>query len=1022
MNQNEGMMEVQLFSSVDQRTDSKMLPQGKLAELENAVIDKEGETTKMRDANGLAATHSKGENIQHLDGVFIHKGRTIIEGGFQDDDPGATSFRYLRSWGELDLDDGGVNYEDEQHAPLSSVEVDRLDGTDAVVAESGAVGVKNGYTMSCWESLDAGGFSNGLKLIVTRDSDGTEVFRDLLGTTTSEPRITHIDSSNGHLVCMWNRGGAGGMDALLFDTSDESTSTFVVFSSPGHQSFDIVHRPGEDAFDFYYVVTAATSISNRTYDSSGSIITGTTSFVTETIHAPEVQIQVTSRSESSTEQILTWVRDNGGASYDPRWVSITASGTSTISVGTVYSIAAAATAPLITAVHGAGLHGNYYTFMVSRDVNGAVPKHIEFTSVNSANVLQDSLPDLYYAQCSAKPVIVDGTPYWPAVSTVQDHAIGYILTQSQATAAVSQGVAIAGTFLIGTAAPDQFTRSVALRDRTMVFPAVRQANLAADQSGSGVDIFDQPVNVYAEVSGTAKGTITIGDNVYRSGAVTSVFDGGYRPMVGAMEPPNSATLTASTGTGGLSNGIYNWKFVAEYTDADGRRWQSRPSAPLTLNVVAPNDTVDLDDIYMPVGWMGGHFPGLPVRVRLYRTEVDGTVYYDTGKNLPWRWNNSPVMSFTDTISDNNLISNPLLYSEGGIENAPPPPSRDIAFANGRIWIVSSDDENVIKVTKSIIDGEGIHFADELTLETSGEGKIMALQEMDGNMIILRRSSIYSVIAQAPNDAGVGAFGSPRLITSEIGCVSSQSAVRTDEGIMFQSDRGIYLLTRSLSVVPVGVPVEDFSKGDWKIFKSAVKTAEHEVWFLARDTNAGDRFRWLVWNTLYKRWSYSAQRGPNVGKQVDFVFRSDRYVACSNDTVAESTSHVLYEFEDAYTGQVTTVTTPWISFSQARQALQRIKRLYLFGEWRSSTTITIEVYKDWDETTVAQTITFAATSGYTAGDPLRFRGHLSVQKAEALKFKIYDTTTGSGEGVRFSTLALRYQTKRSGFKLPGSLSV
>lgn len=1020
MNDNEGLIEVQLFSSVDQRTDSKMLPQGRLAEVENALFDKEGQTTKMRDANGYASTHSKGENIQNLDGVFVHKGRTILEGSFQDDDGGATAPRYLRAWGELDATDGSVTYEDERMAPLASIEVDRLDGADAVVKDSGAVGVKNGYTMSAWESDDSGGFSKGVTIVVTRDSDGAEVFRTLEGA--DKPRIAHVDSSNGHLVCLYGIvGGSGGLDALVFDTSDESTSTFNVFASGGHRSFDAVHRPGEEVFDFYWVPSAGTSISNRTYNTAGTILTSATP-VSETIHSPEVEIQVTVRGGSSTTQILTWVRDNGGSSYDPRWMAITAPGTSTIVTGASNSLAAAATAPLITAVHGAGLHGNYYSFMVSRDASGVVPKHVEFSSRDAANLGVDSLPSLYHTQCSGKPVNVDGTPYWPIVSTQQTHAIGHIVMQSQAIAALSQGVSIAGNFLVGRAAPNQFVGSTALRGRTMIFPAVRQANQAADQSGVGVDIYDQPVNVFAEVSGTPKGTITIGDNAYRSGAVTSLFDGGYRPMIGAFEPPNSATLTASNSSGSLSSGVYRWRLVAEYIDADGRRWQSRPSDPLVLNVISPEDTVDLDDIYLPPGWMGGHYPALPVSVRLYRTEVNGSVYYDTGKNLPYRWGNSPlILSFQDQLSDANLISNPLLYSEGGIENAPPPPSRDIAFANGRIWIVSSDDENVIKVSKSIIDGEGIHFSDELTLDTPGQGKILALREMDGNMIILRRSSIYAVVAQAPNDSGVGSFGSPRLITSEIGCISSQSAVRTDEGIMFQSDRGIYLLDRSLSLKPIGVPVEDYSKGDWIIFKSAVKLRDHEVWFMSRNNALGNNWRWIVWNTLYKRWSYSSVFGTSFGKAADFIFKNDRYIMCSDDSVAESGSHVLSEL-NTYSGRVKTVTTPWLSFSQARQALQRIKRVLLFGEWRSSTSITIEIYKDWDESTVAQTLTFAATSGYSSGDALRFRGHIAPQKAEALKFKIYDTTSGSGEGARFSTLTLRYQSKRSGLKLPDSLSI
>ena len=70
--------------------------------------------------------------------------------------------------------------------------------------------------------------------------------------------------------------------------------------------------------------------------------------------------------------------------------------------------------------------------------------------------------------------------------------------------------------------------------------------------------------------------------------------------------------------------------------------------------------------------------------------------------------------------------------------------------------------------------------------------------MDDKLIIFKKDAIYYITGTGPDNTGAnGTFSDATFITSTVGCANPSSIVLMPNGIMFQSDKGIWLLDRQL---------------------------------------------------------------------------------------------------------------------------------------------------------------------------------------------------------------------------------
>jgi hypothetical protein len=220
----------------------------------------------------------------------------------------------------------------------------------------------------------------------------------------------------------------------------------------------------------------------------------------------------------------------------------------------------------------------------------------------------------------------------------------------------------------------------------------------------------------------------------------------------------------------------------------------------------------------------------PVKITAYRWSVAQQEYYQTTSITSPLINvtNAATVTFTDTNADAAILGNNLLYTTGGVvEDVNAPASNVLSIFDTRLWLVQAEDPNVLWYSKQVIEATPVEMSDLFTLyvppstSTQGPtGPITALSPMDDKLCIFKENAIYYINGTGPDNTGANSQYSPAtFITSTVGCANQNSLVLMPQGLMFQSDKGIWLLDRGLGTSYIGAPVEDFT--DEAVVTSAV---------------------------------------------------------------------------------------------------------------------------------------------------------------------------------------------------------
>jgi hypothetical protein len=107
-----------------------------------------------------------------------------------------------------------------------------------------------------------------------------------------------------------------------------------------------------------------------------------------------------------------------------------------------------------------------------------------------------------------------------------------------------------------------------------------------------------------------------------------------------------------------------------------------------------------------------------------------------------------------------------------------------------------------------VPGETPWHHDTLQIPIESEDEVIALASVDGSAVVFTRRAIFVVPVEPSNAAiSAGGFGVPRRLAVNAGCLDPRSVVVTGLGVFFQSDRGIEILTRSLSVEYIGEKIQ-----------------------------------------------------------------------------------------------------------------------------------------------------------------------------------------------------------------------
>ncbi len=443
-------------------------------------------------------------------------------------------------------------------------------------------------------------------------------------------------------------------------------------------------------------------------------------------------------------------------------------------------------------------------------------------------------------------------------------------------------------------------------------------------------------------------TSEIGKNLNVTGGILWSYDGSVTTEQNFNVWPDSVEVTTSAVSGDLTAQQYYYQAIYEWTDSQGNIFRSAPSVPVSVTTTGPNST---NTIYVPSLRLT-YKTANPVKITLYRWSVGQQNYYEvTSIESPTLNPNiltTDYVTITDSLSDAEILGNALIYTTGGvIEDIGPPACSSVALFDTRLFLVDAEDRNLLWYSKQIIEGTPVEMSDLFTLYISptvsaqgNTGPITALAPMDDKLIMFKADAIYYMNGTGPDNTGSNSqYSQPIFITATVGCTNQNSIVFTPSGLMFQSDKGIWLLGRDLSTTYIGAPVEEFNSD--LVVSSLNIPGTNQVRFTL---NSGIT---LMYDYYYAQW------GTFVGiPAISSVLFDDLH------TFIDKYGRVFQEtpgiYLDGDNPVLMSFTTSWLNLA-GLQGYQRAYFFYLLGVYYSPHKLNLQIAYDYNPSPVQNSI-------------------------------------------------------------------
>lgn len=422
----------------------------------------------------------------------------------------------------------------------------------------------------------------------------------------------------------------------------------------------------------------------------------------------------------------------------------------------------------------------------------------------------------------------------------------------------------------------------------------------------------------------------------------------------------------------------------------------------------------------------------PVKIQIFRWSTNQQEFFQT-TSISQPLINDPTVdyvTFTDTQADNQILGNSLIYTTGGVvENIGAPSFNAISLFNDRLWGINAEDPNLLGFSKQVIEATPVEMSDLFTIYVApsiasqgSTGPMKCISPMDDKLIIFKSNALYYINGSGPDNTGANSqYSEPLFITSVVGSSNQKSIVFIPDGLMFQSDKGIWLLNRGMGVSFIGSPVEALTK-DAIVQSAVVVPGTTQVRFTL------DSGITLMYDYFYQQWG-----GFEGVPAISSTLYEDLH------TFLDSRGRVFQEtpgqFLDGANPVLWSFTTSWVNLA-GLQGYQRAFFFYLLGQYVTPHFLQVLIAYDYDPAPKqASTITpdnFSSNYGGNGSDSQSPYGQQSAyggpgnveqwriffanQRCQAFQLTInelYDPSFGipAGEGVRMSGLNLLISTIR-----------
>jgi hypothetical protein len=511
----------------------------------------------------------------------------------------------------------------------------------------------------------------------------------------------------------------------------------------------------------------------------------------------------------------------------------------------------------------------------------------------------------------------------------------------------------------------------------------------------------------------------LGKNLHISGGYVKMYDGSSIIEHNFHLYPETLTLTA--GGGAIAAGTYRYIAIWEWIDSQGQIHRSQTSLPVSITLGGSNNVT----VTVPtLRYTDKKDTRTAVIASIYRTANNGTLFYKVTSDSSPTYNTTTAdtISFVDNLTDAQLISRQLLYTTGGVvDNSPAPACTVLKSSKNRLFAAGLENGSEIAFSKPFVEGEGVAFSDVFRkqVDTKG-GKITALAELDEKLVIFKRSAIYILSGEGPTDAGSADDFRVQAVSSDVGCIEPETVVETPQGVMFKSDKGIWLLDRGLSTKYLGDRVEAYN---YLNITSAIVVANlNQVRFTSVEGIT------LVYDYYYDLWyTFTTQLS------VDATTWLSQYVYVKPD------GKVMIEnsaFDDNKSPIKTKLTTSWLSLA-GLQNYQRTYMVTILGTYGGPHKLIASVAYDFKDSEYETFVIDLDELGYsttygegTYGDGVygtltdstyQFEMKLAKQKCQAIRITLRDSFGNSVPSQSFSISAVSVAVgiKQGNNKLPGS---
>ncbi len=635
---------------------------------------------------------------------------------------------------------------------------------------------------------------------------------------------------------------------------------------------------------------------------------------------------------------------------------------------------------------------------------------------------------------ASKPFIVDGVIYFLAVySSPYQNTCFLINISGNIIAKIAYGNG--GGYLttgLPSASVNGDTATISYLIKDSIQAVNKNTNVPAGSQVNG--IYSQTgINQSSFTFGLSQiPTAEIGSNLNISGGITWAYDGYAAVEQGFFLYPDSVEVTTATGSGSIAASTYFYQVTYEWSDNQGNIFRSAPSIPVSIVTTTASST---NTIHVPTLRLT-YKTANPVKIVVYRWSTAQQSYYQVTSISTPTLNDTSVdaVTITDTFSDATILGNNLLYTTGGVvENIAPPASSSVTLFDDRLWLIDAEDKNLLWYSKQVIESTPVEMSDLLTvyvaptLSAQGStGDMKCLAAMDDKLIIFKKNAIYYINGTGPDNTGANNhYSQPIFITSTVGCSNQSSIVFIPSGLMFQSDKGIWLLGRDLSTQYIGASVEQFNTD---LVKSALNIpGTNQVRFTL------DSGTTLMYDYFFNQWGTFT----DVPAISSTLYQDMHTYIDSRGRVFQETPGV---YLDGSQPVLISFTTGWINFAGLR-GYERIYSFSFLGTYHSPHKLAIGVGYDYGSVyhqSIYSPDNFSPVYGGLSlyGGPSTYGGPSNIESFEVhakrqkcLSFQvsvqeIYDPSFGvqAGAGLSLSGMNFEVSLKKQWAPTPGKNSI